>query len=175
MFASGQAGFHFQGQWEISTFQTAKTPFSMTLFPNIYGGESGYSVEADSHTLVLPRQPAHQEEHIDRGLRFVRSMLAQSKTWAAGGHVPAWLPFRDSEAYARMTPQSAYAKAADVAAYDPDGWFSGSGSDFETVMGSSIGAALAGQLSPKAALDQAETKLRALARTDPPVDFGTGA
>ena len=29
-FATGKAGFYFQGDWEITTFQTAKTPFSMT-------------------------------------------------------------------------------------------------------------------------------------------------
>ena len=39
LFSAGRAGFYFQGEWEISTFQTAKTPFSMTKFPNVYGGE----------------------------------------------------------------------------------------------------------------------------------------
>jgi len=56
-FANGQSGFFFQGEWEISTFQTAKMPFSMTLFPNLYGGGK-YAVQADSHTLVIPKQPA---------------------------------------------------------------------------------------------------------------------
>jgi multiple sugar transport system substrate-binding protein len=107
-------------------------------------------------------------------MRFARSMLDQSKTWAAGGHVPAWLPFRDSDAYRRMTPQSAYADSADVAVYDPDGWYSGSGSDFETVMGSSIGAAMAGQLSPQAAIEAMRSKLTTLAQSNPPVDFTAG-
>lgn len=174
MFAEGQAGFHFQGEWEISTFQTAKMPFSMALFPNVYGGESGYAGQADSHTLVVPKQPAHTEEHLDRALTFAKSMLDQSKTWAAGGHIPAWLPFRDSAAYKNMKPQSAYASAADTAVYDPDGWFSGSGSDFETVMGSAIGATLAGQASPKSALAQMRTRLTTLTTTAPPVDFTSG-
>src|SRR3954469_25929683 len=30
LFASGKAGFYMQGEWEISTFQTAKMPFGMT-------------------------------------------------------------------------------------------------------------------------------------------------
>jgi multiple sugar transport system substrate-binding protein len=174
MFAGGQAGFHFQGEWEISTFQTAKTPFSMTNFPNVFGGESGYAVQADSHTLVVPRQPAHQQEHLDRALTFAKSMLDQSKTWALGGHVPAWLPFRDSETYKKMSPQSSYAASADAAVYDPDGWFSGSGSDFETVMGSAIGATLAGQLSPKAALGQIHARLTTLTNTAPPVTLASG-
>jgi multiple sugar transport system substrate-binding protein len=53
IFASGQAGFYFEGDWEVSTFLTAKTPFSMTRFPNVFGGS--YAVQADSHSFVLPR------------------------------------------------------------------------------------------------------------------------
>jgi multiple sugar transport system substrate-binding protein len=73
-----------------------------------------------------------------------------------------------------MKPQSAYATAADTAVYDPDGWFSGSGSDFETVMGSAIGATMAGQASPKSALVQMRTRLTTLTQTAPPVDFTSG-
>ena len=113
-FTNGQAGFFFQGEWEISTFQTAKTPFSMTLFPNVFGGDR-YAVQADSHTLLIPRQPDSDPERVDRALLFIRSILDQSKTWAEGGHVPAWLPFRDSAEYKAMTPQSNYAAAADAA------------------------------------------------------------
>ena len=79
-------------------------------------------------------------------------MLDQSITWAQGGHVPAWLPFADSAEYKKLTPQSNYAAAADAAVYDPPGWYSGSGSNFEIIMGASIGAVDAGQLTPAAAL-----------------------
>jgi len=167
MFANGQAGFFFQGEWEISTFQTAKMPFSMTLFPNVFGGDR-YAVQADSHTFVVPRGPADPGRR-DRALTFVRSMLDQGKTWAEGGHVPTWLPFRDSAAYREMTPQSNYASAADAAAYDPEGWYSGSGSNFEIITGSSIAAVLAGQLTPQAAVEQMRTKLSDLANTPSPI------
>jgi multiple sugar transport system substrate-binding protein len=168
LFANGQAGFLFQGEWEITTFQTVKLPFSMTLFPNVFGGDR-YACEADSHTLVLPRQATEDAGRLDRSLHFVRSMLDQSRTWAEGGHVPAWLPFRDSAEYKEMTPQSDYAAAADAAAYDPEGWYSGSGSNFETVTGSAIATVLAGQSTPRAALDQMRTKLDALAATASPI------
>jgi multiple sugar transport system substrate-binding protein len=169
MFANGDAGFYFQGEWEISTFQTAKLPFSMTSFPNIFGGADHYAVQADSHTLVVPKQPSHDPERMRESLRFIRSMLDQSKTWAEGGHVPAWLPFRDSKAYQEMTPQSNYVEAADAAIYDPDGWYSGSGSNFEIIVGSAIGAVVAGQLTPKAAIGQMRSRLSALARTPRPI------
>ena len=167
-FANGQAGFFFQGEWEISTFQTAKVPFSMTLFPNVFGGGK-YAVQADSHTLLIPRQPDRDPERIDRALLFIRSMLDQSKTWAEGGHVPSWLPFRDSAEYKALTPQSNYSAAADAAVYDPEGWYSGSGSNFEIVTGSIIGSVMAGQQAPASAIAQIRDKLTNLAKTAPPV------
>ena len=48
LFASGEAGFFWQGEWEVTTFQTAKLPFSMTLFPNIFGSNA---TQADSAYL----------------------------------------------------------------------------------------------------------------------------
>jgi multiple sugar transport system substrate-binding protein len=167
VFAEGQAGFHLNGEWEITTFQTAKMPFGMTLVPNIFGGQ--YAVQADSHTLVLPVRPDQDRAALDRSLGFVKSMLDQSLTWAEGGHVPAWQPFATSDAYKKLTPQSNYAAAADAAVYDPPGWYSGSGSNFEIIMGSAIGAVEAGQTSPAAAISQIRSKLSVQAETAPPV------
>ncbi len=168
LFSAGRAGFYFQGEWEITTFQTAKTPFSMAKFPNVYGGDH-YAVQADSHTLVLPKHPGRSRDELDRSLMFIRSLLDQSATWAAGGHIPAWLPYRDSPAYAKLTPQSYYASAADAAVYDPDAWYSGSGSDFEIITGGTIGAVMAGLASPSAGLAQMKSKLQVLANTQPPI------
>jgi multiple sugar transport system substrate-binding protein len=168
LFSAGRAGFYFQGEWEITTFQTAKTPFSMTKFPNVYGGSNHYAVQADSHTLVVPKRPSRSATELDHSLTFIRSLLDQSATWAAGGHIPAWLPYRDSKQYAKLTPQSNYASAADAAVYDPDAWYSGSGSDFEIITGGSIGAVMGGITSPSAGLSQIKTKLQVLADTKPP-------
>ncbi|GIF46085.1 carbohydrate ABC transporter substrate-binding protein (CUT1 family) [Asanoa ferruginea] len=168
MFANGQTAFLFQGEWEITTFQTAKMPFSMTLFPNVFGG-SNYAVQADSHTFVLPRQPSHDAARLDRSLTFVRSMLDQSKTWTEGGHVPLWLPFAEGAEYAQMSPQSNYASAADAAAYDAEGWYSGSGSNFEIITGSAIGDVLSGAASPQQAIAQMRGSLEQLAGTPSPL------
>jgi multiple sugar transport system substrate-binding protein len=167
LFASGAAGFHLNGEWEITTFQTAKMPFSMTLVPNVFGGP--YAVQADSHTLVVPRGGARDRAQLDRALGLIKSMLDQSMTWAEGGHVPTWMPVAQSEAYRKLTPQSNYAAAADAAVYDPPGWYSGSGSDFEIIMGSAIGGVEAGQMSPAAAIAQIRSKLSALAAAPSPV------
>ena len=83
--------------------------------------------------------------------------------------MPAWLPYRDSDKFAKLQPQSHYASAADSAAYDPEGWYSGSGSDFEIVIGSIIGSVMAGQTSPKSAVGQIRKKLQVLADTASPI------
>jgi multiple sugar transport system substrate-binding protein len=167
LFASGASGFHLNGEWEISTFQTAKMPFSMTLVPNVFGGT--YAVQADSHTLVLPRRDGQTRQQLDLSLGFIKSLLDQSMTWAEGGHVPSWQPVAQSDAYKKLTPQSNYAAAADAAVYDQPGWYSGSGSNFEIVMGSAIGGVEAGQLTPDAAIAQMRSQLTTLANTPSPV------
>jgi len=165
MFASGQAGFYLEGEWEISTFQTAKMPFSMTLFPNVFGG-SNYKVQGDSHTLIVPKLGNSDQRRTDRALAFVKSMLDQSLTWAEGGHVPAWLPVKESADYKKLKPQSNYAEAGDAAVYDPPAWYSGSGSNFENVTGSAIATVRAGQASPKSAVEAMRKGLQTYA--DPP-------
>ena len=167
LFASGASGFHLNGEWEISTFQTAKMPFSMTLVPQVFG--TTYAVQADSHTLVLPRNDGRSAQQLDQSLEFIKSLLDQSMTWAEGGHVPAWQPVAQSAAYKKLTPQSNYAAAADAAVYDQPGWYSGSGSNFEIVMGSAVGGVETGQLSPDAAIAQMRAQLTALANTPSPV------
>jgi multiple sugar transport system substrate-binding protein len=167
LFAAGASGFHINGEWEISTFQTAKMPFGMALVPNVFGGT--YVVHADSHTLVLPRREDQTPEQLDLSLGFVKALLDQSMNWAEGGHVPTWLPVADSAAYRELTPQSNYAAAADAAVYDPPAWYTGSGSNFEIVMGSAVGAVEGGQLAPRAAIEQIRSRLSALAALPSPV------
>lgn len=166
-FATGKAGFFFEGEWEVATFQGTGTPFSMTAFPNVYGGR--YAVQADSHSFVLPKDPARTDARRALIFGFIRAMLNQSGTWAQGGHIPAWLPYQDSAAYDRLKPQSNYKSVADYARYDDPGWYSGSGSDFENIMGFAIGAVSAGQMSPAAAVSDMRSKLVHYADTPSPV------
>lgn len=168
LFASGDAGFFLQGEWEITTFQTAELPFSMTLFPNVFGGDK-YSCQADSHTLIIPSVDEEDPDRTDRALSLIKSILDQSLTWAEGGHVPLWLPFQESEEYRQLQPQSNYAAAAETAAYDPAAWYSGSGSNFEIVMGSAIATVRAGQVDPEQAIEQMHSGLTTFANTPSPV------
>lgn len=166
-FATGKAGFFVEGDWEITTFETTKSPFSMTAFPNVFGGR--YAVQADSHSFVLPKDPARTDARRKVIFGFVRSMLSQSSTWAQGGHIPAWLPFQKSAAYDKLKPASNYKWVANYARYDDRAWYSGSGSDFENIMGFAIAAVAAGQMSPAAAISDMRSKLAQYANTSSPV------
>jgi multiple sugar transport system substrate-binding protein len=166
-FATGKAGFYFEGDWEITTFETTKSPFSMTAFPNVYGGQ--YAVQADSHSFVLPTDPSRTDAMRARIFGFIRSMVGQSGTWAQGGHIPAWLPFQNSAAYGKLKPASNYKWVANHVRYDDRAWYSGSGSDFENIMGFAIGAVMAGQMSPAAALSDMRSRLAHYANTPSPV------
>lgn len=166
-FATGKAGFYFEGDWEITTFETTKTPFSMTAFPNVYGGR--YAVQADSHSFVLPKDPARTDARRKLICGFIRSMLNQSSTWAQGGHIPAWLPYQKSAAYDNLKPASNYKWVANYARYDDPAWYAGSGSDFENIMGFAIGAVSAGQMSPAAAVSDMRSRLTKYANTPSPV------
>ncbi|HEX9041380.1 MAG TPA: extracellular solute-binding protein [Trebonia sp.] len=167
MFSTGKAGFYFEGDWEITTFETTKSPFSMTAFPNVFGGT--YAVQADSHSFVLPRDPGRTDARRQEIFRFIRSMLDQSSTWAQGGHIPAWLPFQTSAAYDKLKPASNYRGVANHVRYDDRAWYSGSGSDFENIMGFAIAAVAAGQMSPAAAISDMRSKLALYANTKSPV------
>jgi multiple sugar transport system substrate-binding protein len=166
LFASQKAGFYWEGEWEVTTFQTAKIPFDMTPFPTLYGRPA---VQADSHSLVIPTPAQPDPERLDRALAFVRAMLDQSLTWAEGGHIPAWRPTFSSGAYRHLSPQSHYASSADHVVYDPQAWYGGSGSDFENELGEKIGSVLLGLQSPAAAVGQMLDSLRRLASIPPPV------
>jgi multiple sugar transport system substrate-binding protein len=53
--------------------------------------------------------------------------------------------------------------------YDDRAWYSGSGSDFENIMGFAIGAVSAGQMAPAAAISDMKSRLAQYANTPSPV------
>ena len=171
LFAGGQAGFYFQGEWEITTFQTAKTPFSMTLFPNVYGGgqlrRAGRLAHPGAARSSRPRPRAQLDRVADVHPVDARPEhdLGRGRPRAGVAAVP-----RTATAYKKLTPQSNYAAAADAAVYDPTAWYSGSGSDFEIIIGAAIGAVdgrpavTDGRRSPRC-----RRKLTVLAKTQPPI------
>jgi Bacterial extracellular solute-binding protein len=52
LFGNQTAAFAFNGEWEVTTYQASKLPFSMRTIPTIFDGPA---TQADSHTVVIPR------------------------------------------------------------------------------------------------------------------------
>ena len=165
LFGSGKAGFHLNGEWEVTTFQTQKLPFDMTLVPNIFGG---LQTQADSHSFVIPRQRSLDKGKLAASLTFISDVLKNSAVWAEGGHIPAYLPVTDSATYKHLSPQSHYTAEAAHVTYDPAAWYSGAASALETDAGSAFQAVLQGHLTPAKAISQFRSDVQKLIATPPP-------
>jgi multiple sugar transport system substrate-binding protein len=151
LFGNGKAGFFWQGEWEVTTFQTQKTAFNMVSFPQIFDNNA---TQADSHTFVLPHQIALDPAGRAAALKFISFMLNDSYAWSQGGHIPAYLPVAESDQYKNLKPQSNYASEADHVVVDPTAWFSGSGSAMETQAGGAFQPVMAGQYTPAQGVEQ---------------------
>jgi multiple sugar transport system substrate-binding protein len=166
LFGSGKAGFYWNGEWEVTTFQAIPNfHFNMVPFPNIFGGTQ---TEGDSHSFILPRQAYPDPVRRAATFTFMSFMLKDGFTWAQGGHIPAYLPVATSQAYKNLKPQSNYAGAAKDVVLDPPAWFSGSGSDFETLADGVFGAVILGQLTPAKAVQQFRAGLQRMLDTPAP-------
>jgi len=166
VFQAGDAGLYWEGEWNVTVFQAAKMAFSMQPFPTLFGKAAA---QADSHTFILPKRTTADPEKTSLALTMIRTLLGQSLTWAEGGHIPAWLPVRDSEAYKKLKPQSNYEEVANYAVYDPPAWYSGSGSDMENYLGEPLGDLMLGGMSPQATYDQMLGSLHTLSKEPVPV------
>lgn len=165
LFGSGQAGFFWNGEWELPTFQEQHTPFDVAAFPQVYDRPA---VHADSHSFVLPHQRSRDPGRTRETVRAVAELIGQSLTWARGGHIPAYQPVAASEAYLELLPQANYRSAAAEVELDPAVWFAGAASDLQSAAGATIGAVLGGTKSPEIALGELKATLVRLQNTPRP-------
>ncbi len=155
LFQAGAAGFHLNGEWEVTTFTDAKLPFDMTLMPQVFDDKQTW---ADSHAFVIPAGA----KNVEAAVTFIGAMLRQSLTWSKGGHIPAYTPVRTSPAYLDLVPQSHYASEIEHVAYDPPVWFSGAASHMEDRANSILAAVINDQLTPTAGLAQLRSSMEDL-------------
>ena len=165
-FQNGSAGIHLNGEWEVTTFEEAEMPFSMTRFPDVFGNRRAF---ADQHAFVVPRGIAQDRRAMDGALRFVSSMMRNSFVWAQGGHIPAYRPVLESEEYTNLTPQSNYAGVATETVPYPAAWFSGAGSRLEVDAAGSIIESMADRTDTEAAVAGIRAALQNLVDTPRPV------
>jgi len=173
LFSEGKAGFLFDGEWQIPTYRGVKLPdgkpfnFNVVPFPAILGSKQ--VAYADSHSLVIPKSTTRSAQRTADAVAFIKGLLDLSYIWAGGGHVPAWLPVQTSKAFLDQKPQSNYVRAAFNAVYDPPGWYTGAGSDFQLATGGVITEVLAGAISPRDGVSAMTASLKTFSTALPPV------
>lgn len=173
LFSQGKVGFLFDGEWQIPTYRGVRLPsgqpfrFNVVPFPAILG--PGPVAYADSHSLVIPKSSTRPAKRTADAVAFIKGLLDRSSIWAGGGHIPAWLPVQTSKAFLSQKPQSNYIRAAFNAVYDPPGWYTGAGSDFQLAMGGVITEVLAGTISPRSGVSAMTASLKTFSTAIPPV------
>jgi multiple sugar transport system substrate-binding protein len=168
LFSNGGVGFLFDGVWQIPTYREVEgLDFNVVPFPALLGPEP--VAYADSHALIIPSSPGRPAARTEDAVRLIQGLLDQSSTWADGGHVPAWLPVQESEEFLQLQPQSNYTEAAFNAVYDPPGWYTGAGSDFQTAMGSVVASVLTGATDPAGGVASLTSNLQTFSTARPPV------
>jgi multiple sugar transport system substrate-binding protein len=165
-FARGDSGMLFSGVWELPTLKKAGLPVDAATIPTLYGTPASY---ADSHSFVLPRQLNVDDAKRRDVYKFVSDVLKGSISWAEAGHIPAYQPVVQSQAYRDLTPQIHYANAADIIAYDPEAWFSGSGSDWQTYFAENVQNVFLGRDKAAAGWDAFEHRTNTLLSRPNPV------
>ncbi|MFF5426713.1 MULTISPECIES: extracellular solute-binding protein [unclassified Streptomyces] len=166
IFNQGRTAFHLNGDWEVTTFRTGGTPFSMTRVPALFGRATA---QADSHAFVLPHQRGRDTVTDRAACVFVAWMLKNSVEWAAGGHVPAYRPVLSDPAYLALDPQSAYRDVIDDVVLDEPAWFAGSASRMWIELGEVFSTLLTGSRTPREALSEAKLRLGRLLDTRNPL------
>nr|WP_307815362.1 extracellular solute-binding protein [Streptomyces sp. 7-21] len=169
-FSAGDTAFALHGDWEVTTFTNNDVPFSMTRVPNLFGRPS---TQADSHSFVLPHQTGRGGASNEAAHAFVAWMVTHSVDWAAGGHVPAYLPTLENPDYLALVPQSEYRSVINDVALDPPAWFAGSASSLWLELGAVFSGVLTGSRTPENGLAEAKARLRQL--LDTPSPFGETA
>jgi multiple sugar transport system substrate-binding protein len=168
LFSQGEVGFLFDGVWQLPTYRGIKElDFDIVPFPALLGDKP--VAYADSHALAIPASSGRPEKRTADAVAFIQGLLDQSATWADGGHVPAWPPVQNSAEFKKLEPQSNYTEAAFNAVYDPPGWYTGAGSDFQTAMGSVIASVISGGTDPKGGVEAMTTSLEKFSTARSPV------
>jgi multiple sugar transport system substrate-binding protein len=124
LFTAGRGVFMINGNWEVPTVvdmkKQGKLPFEYGVapFPKLFDNQETW---ADSHQFAIPnnvKKPATPDK-VAAALRFVAYVVKQT-TWAGGGHIPAYLPLQESDAYKQLSPNNEYsAGAAKDVSFEP--------------------------------------------------------
>jgi multiple sugar transport system substrate-binding protein len=169
LFTAGRGVFMINGNWEVPTLvdlqKQGKLPFEYGIvpFPKLFDNQDTW---ADSHQLAIPnnaKTPASPEK-VAAALKFAAYVVKQL-TWAGGGHIPAYLPVQESEAYKQMSPNNQYsAGSAKDVVFEPALQIFGVGSPSFTAISNYLVPVVNGQLPVDKGLPQFTSEMQKFAK-----------
>ena len=164
LFTSGKAAFHINGVWEVPTMvdlnkQGKLFDWGAIQIPTLYAHPATW---ADSHSFAIPNRqgnpvsPEKRKEVLDT----IHWFNEHSLEWAGGGHLPAYKPVRDSDAFKNLKPNSDYSSLAATAVFDPVSTLAGVASPVYDAAGNYVMPAMNGDMDPKDAASQMRDDLQ---------------
>jgi multiple sugar transport system substrate-binding protein len=169
LFTAGRSVFMINGNWEVPTLvdlqKQGKLPFEygIVAFPKLLDNQDTW---ADSHQFAIPnnmKKPASPEK-VAAALKFVAYVVKQL-TWTGGGHLAAYLPLQESEAYKQLSPNNQYsAEAAKNVTFEPALPIFGVGSPSFTAVSNFLVPVINGQLPVDKGLSQFAAELQKFAK-----------
>ncbi|MEQ8343520.1 MAG: extracellular solute-binding protein [Marinovum algicola] len=165
LFSGGKSVLHINGVWEVPTFkdQTEADTLGFDWFANeVPQLMDQPATWADSHAFAIPNDPDMDAETRDAVLTVIGWMEKHSLDWAGAGHIPAYKPTVDSDAYGALQPNATYASLAGNAAFDPRSKIAGVASPIYDAVDNLIAPAVHGFLSADDAAAEMKAQLQAL-------------
>ena len=164
LFTSGKAAMHINGVWEVPTMvDLAKKgqlfDWGAIQIPVFYDHAATW---ADSHSFAIPDRKGNPVSPEKRKvvLDVIHWFNVHSILWAAGGHIPAYLPVQESAEFKAMKPNSEYASLAKTAVFDPVSVLAGVASPVYDAAGNFVVPAMNGDMAPADAAKQMQQDLQ---------------
>ncbi|MFD3502648.1 extracellular solute-binding protein [Streptomyces sp. NPDC058676] len=169
----GGSPFVWEGNWSVPYFNGEKLQYGAQPLPPVFGTPATH---AESHSFVLPHQSDRGGAANEAAHLLAAYMVTHATAWAAGGHVPAYLPTFKDRAYLELAPQNEYSRPAmDHPATEPRVWFAGSTGILAQRVGPIIAASNLGSAKPDTAARRMKSALEQLLAMKNPMDGRTAA
>lgn len=167
LFTSGRSAMFLNGVWEVPTLIDMEEAGNLgfewgaVAVPTLLDEDA---VWADSHAFAIPIQGDEEmsAEKREAVMTVIGWMENHSLDWAAAGHIPAYLPVAESDAFTQMEPNATYASLADEVVYDPRSPIAGVASPVYDAGLNVIAPAIHGFLDPEQAARQMQQELQGL-------------
>ena len=169
LFTSGKAAFHLNRVWEVPTMvdleKEGKLGFEWgaVQVPKLMEQQATW---ADSHAFAIPQQTGKEMSPEKRKavMTVIGWMEKNAIDWADAGHIPAYKPVAESDAFASKEPNATYSSLAETAAYDPRSLIAGVASPVYDAAINIISPAIHGYMEPMQAAEQIKSDLESKQR-----------